>query len=157
MPGSRQGSVIAHAAAPPRRNSEICAPVGEHGRCRRPEATVLGVHMLGATTNPSGQWMAQQAGNLMAELGERAGRLRFLIRDRDASIFDAVFRAEGIEVVLTPPQAPRANAFAERWVRTAPARIAWRLHSAAKPERRREPWVSGPTLRVILWCPDCNR
>jgi hypothetical protein len=80
------------------------------------------VHLLGATTNPTGQWVAQQAGNLMAEMGERAGRLRFLIRDRDAkytAVFDNVFRAEGIDVLLTPPQAPRANAFAERWVRTA--------------------------------------
>ena len=58
----------------------------------------------------------------MLELGEWAGRFRFLIRDRDAeytAMFDEVFHAEGVQVLLTPPQAPRANAHAERWVRTA--------------------------------------
>src|SRR5256714_12670541 len=79
------------------------------------------VHLLGATTNPTGEWVAQQARNLMAELGERSNRLRFLIRDRDTKytgVFDAVFKSEGIEVLLTPPQAPRANAYAECWGRT---------------------------------------
>ena len=76
---------------------------------------------MGATANPSGQWVVQQARNLMLDLGERANRFRFLIRNRDAkytAMFDIVFQTEGIEVLLTPPQAPRANAFAERWVRT---------------------------------------
>jgi putative transposase len=65
--------------------------------------------------------VAQRAGNLMLELGERAGRFRFLIGDRDSrytGIFDAVFHAQGVEVLLRPPPAPGANAHAQRWVRT---------------------------------------
>ena len=82
------------------------------------------VHLLGVTTHPSGAWVAQQARNLMVDLGERAGQLRFLIRDRDTkytTMFDEVFTSEGIEVLRSPPQAPQApqaNAYAERWVRT---------------------------------------
>ena len=76
------------------------------------------VHLAGITTNPGGAWTAQQAGN---PLVEGSHPTRFVIRDRAGQYtarFDEIFRSAGADVIGTPPQAPQANAFAERWVRS---------------------------------------
>jgi transposase InsO family protein len=79
------------------------------------------VHVAGATANPTGAWVAQQARNLAMDLGEQAEQLKFLIREGDAkftAVFDEVFTSLGAQVIRTPLRAPRANAIAERWVGT---------------------------------------
>lgn len=78
------------------------------------------VHVLGVTRNPDSAWVTHQARNLAVE--ERLRGIRVLIRDRDSKYsnsFDEVFRTEGVRIITTPIRAPRANAYAERWVRTA--------------------------------------
>jgi putative transposase len=77
------------------------------------------VRIVGVTPIPDGRWVAQQARNLSVE--GRLDNAGFLIRDRDAkftSAFDEVFRTEDARVILTPIRALKANAFAERFVRT---------------------------------------
>jgi putative transposase len=79
------------------------------------------VYLAGVTAHPTAAWVAQQARNVLMDVEEWVDRLRFLLRDRESKFtaaFDTVFTAVGAEVLRTPPQAPRANAIAERWVGT---------------------------------------
>jgi len=80
------------------------------------------VHLAGCTAHPAAAWVTQQARQLAWTLQEAGAPPRFLLHDRDAKFpptFDTVFVAEGVEVVRTPYRAPTANAYAERWVRSA--------------------------------------
>jgi putative transposase len=79
------------------------------------------VHVLGATTNPNGPWITQVARNFGSDLEDVGRRFRFLNRDQDTKFtasFDEVFASIGVETIRTPIRSPRANAYAERFVRT---------------------------------------
>ena len=77
------------------------------------------VRILGVTRHPTGQWTAQQARNLLMDLGEQADRVKFMIRDRGSNFtaaFDVVLADAGIRTVLCNIQTPRMNAITERWI-----------------------------------------
>jgi len=77
------------------------------------------IRILGVTRHPTGAWTAQQARNLLMDLGEQAHRVKFMIRDRGSnftSAFDAILADAGIRTVLCSIRTPRMNAIAERWI-----------------------------------------
>jgi putative transposase len=86
--------------------------------------TVIGhaarrIRILGVTLHPTGEWITQQARNLIMDLGEQAEQMKFMIRDRGSNFtaaFDAVLADAGIRTVLCNVRTPRMNAIAERCI-----------------------------------------
>ena len=82
--------------------------------------------LIGGVTDETADlaWATQSARNLSEAREDRAEPIRFLVHDHDKRFgapFDEVFKAGGTEIVRTPWRASKANAYAERWIRTARA------------------------------------
>jgi putative transposase len=85
------------------------------------ELSTRRVHIAGCTARPDGAWVTQQARNFTLRFDGHKDPIKFLIHDRDSRFcgpFDEVFQSEGTEIIRTPIRAPKANAMAERWVRS---------------------------------------
>jgi hypothetical protein len=101
------------------------------------------VRVLEVTQHPTGAWTAQQARNLLMDLGDQAHQAKFMIRGRGpdfTTASDAVLADAGIRTVLCNVRTPRMNAMAERRIGGMPPR-------AAGPYPRLEPGPSGASTR----------
>ena len=79
------------------------------------------VHGAGCTDKPTVAWVTQQARQMSWKAEDERRSIRFLICDRDAKVspsFDTVFAADDVTIIRTPFRSPKANAFAERWIRS---------------------------------------
>jgi hypothetical protein len=109
------------------------------------ELSTRKAHLASVSAHPRSAWVTQQARNLAIE-GRLAG-IRFLIRDRDAKFagpFDEVFRSEGARVIRTPIRSPKADAFAERFVKTVRRECLDHLLIFGERHLR---WILGEYLR----------
>ncbi|KPH99391.1 hypothetical protein OK006_8446 [Actinobacteria bacterium OK006] len=116
------------------------------------------VHILGATAHPNTARATQLTRSLLTDLRQRASGFRYLLRDHDSRhtpAFDAIFTADGIEILKSAPQAPKTNAHVERFIHTARAEYTDRLliyneqHARRIPAEYAEHYNSGRPHRAL--------
>ena len=108
------------------------------------------IHFAGCTEKPDAIWVTQQARQLLWDLDGSNQTFRFLIHDHEtkfSSLFDNVFISESINVIHTPFQAPKANSFAERWVRSVREECLDHILIKASPA---SPGINQNHLRRVL-------